>query len=417
MRLNAQIFSRVSVISLLAFSMASTGQAVSNWDVPSSELAKKIIERVGNQSTVTVAIRNASSLGEDDAADAGGAIRAALGRQTIQLVEEGQAKLEVLVTLSENFQSYLWIAEIQNEGSRDVVMVQVDKPQSDTSGPAPVTLMLQKIPLLVREEPILDVALLEPFSTDPERLVVLGPENIAIYQRSGTGIVLQTSARILHGNTWPRDIRGRIIRQPSGIFKAYLPGVNCNATITPSLSVDCHASDEPWPLMAGDSNDASAPFVSDRNYFDGHVRLQNGEEMIIPPFFAATVVGTVTVVGSESQIWAVSGVDGRTQFYGPRLQNSSISDTWGSELASIHTGCASGHQILADHLIDPSGTDSIEAYELTNRTAVAVSAQADFSGPIIALWPSSGEPAATAISQNIKTDRYEAFRIVVACSR
>ena len=411
MRRSLQILSRVGVVSLLAFSLTSTGQALSNWDVPSAELAKKIVEHVGTQSTVTITERNASSLGEDDVAEAGRAIRAFLGRQGIRLAERGQARIEVRVTFSENVQQYLWIAEIQNESSREVVMVQADKPQAETPQPAPVTLMLQKTSLLVREEPILDARLLESSSTDPERLVVLGPDDIAIYQRSGTGAVLQRTAPISHNNTWPRDIRGRIVRQPGGIFEAYLPGVKCKAETTPTLNVECHASDEPWPLMAGESNEAGAQFVSDRNYFDGHVRLQNGEEMTIPPFFAAAVLG------SESRTWAVSGLDGRTQFYGQRLQSSPFLETWGSELAGIKTGCGSGWQILANHLRNSSGTDSLQAYEMTNHAAVAVSAQVEFPGPIIALWPSTGEPAATAISHNLRTDRYEAFRIVVACGQ
>jgi hypothetical protein len=387
------------------------GQAMSNWDAPSTELARKIVERVGNQSTVTVTVRNASSLGEDDVAEAGRALRAILSRQGIQLAERGQAKIEVRVTFSENIQQYLWIAEIQNESSRDVAMVQVDKPQAETPQRAPVTVMLQKTPLLVRDEPILDATLVESSPAGPERVVVLGPDDIAIYQRPGTDAVLQSSARISHNNTWPRDIRGRIVRQPDGIFEAYLPGVKCNAETTPRLSVECHASDEPWPLMAGEPNEASAQFVSDRNYFDGHVKLQYGEEMTIPPFFAAAVLG------SESRTWAVSGVDGRTQFHGQRLQNSSISETWGSELAGIKTTCGSDRQILANHRANSSGTDSLQAYELSNRTAVAVSAQVEFPGPIVALWPSSGEPAATAVSHNLKTDRYEASRIVVACGQ
>jgi hypothetical protein len=411
MRLSLPIFSHVSIVSLLALSTTSTGHAMSNWNAPSAELASKIAEHVGTQSTVTVTVRNASSLGEDDVAEAGRAIRAMLSRPGIQFAERGQAKIEVRVTFSENVQQYLWIAEIQNESSRDVVMVQVDKPQAETPQPAPVTLMLRKTPLLVREEPILDATLLESTLTDPERVVVLGPDDIAIYQRLSTDAVLQSSARISHNNTWPRDMRGRIVRQPGGIFEAYLPAVKCKAETTPALSVECHASEEPWPLMTGGSNEASAQFVSDRNYFDGHVRLQSGEEMTIPPFFAAAVLG------SESPTWAVSGLDGRTQFYGQRLQNSSISETWGSELAGIKTGCGSGRQIVANHLANSSDTDSLQAYEVSNRTAVAVSAQIEFPGPIIALWPSSGEPAATTVSHNPKTNRYEAFRIVVACGQ
>ncbi len=384
---------------------------MSNWDGPSAELAKQIADHVDKQSTVTVTARNASSLSEDDVAEASRAIRATLGRHGIQLAEGEQAKIAVRVTFSENVQQYLWIAEIQKESARDVVMVPVDKLQTETPQPTSVTLTLRKIPLLVREEPILDTASLEPASTESERLVILGPDDIAIYQRSGAGAVLQKSAQIPHNSNWPRDMRGRIVRQPDGVFVAYLPGVKCNAETTPTLSVECHTSDDSWPLMAGELNEASAQFVSNRNYFDGHVRLQNGEEMTMPPFFAAAVLQ------SESRTWAVSSLDGRTQFYGQKIQNASVSETWGSELAAIQTGCGSGWQILANRLSSSSGTDFLQAYEMSNRAAVAVSTPVEFPGPIVALWPSSREPAATAVSHNLKTDRYEAFRIVVACGQ
>jgi hypothetical protein len=133
--------------------------------------------------------------------------------------------------------------------------------------------------------------------------------------------------------------------------------------------------------------------------------------MTISPFFAAAFLQ------SESRTWAVSNLDGRTRFFGQRLQNPSISETWGSELAGIKTGCGSGWQILTNRLANSSSTDSLQAFEISNRSAVAVSAQVAFPGPIVALWPSSGEPAATAVSHNLKTDRYEAFRIVVACGQ
>jgi hypothetical protein len=97
---------------------------------------------------------------------------------------------------------------------------------------------------------------------------------------------------------------------------------------------------------------------------------------------------------------------------------------WGSDLAAVRSGCGAGVQVLADAAggqaqgsAQGAAQDSLRAYEINGREAVAVSAAIAFDGSVSALSASSGASgdgaAATAIVRN--GNEYEVWRVALGC--
>jgi len=71
--------------------------------------------------------------------------------------------------------------------------------------------------------------------------------------------------------------------------------------------------------------------------------------------------------------------------------------------------------VLVTKASDAGEPDSIQAFEIAGRRAVAVSAPVGFLGPITALWPIADESAALAVSRSLTTGQYAAFSLSITC--
>jgi hypothetical protein len=223
---------------------------------------------------------------------------------------------------------------------------------------------------------------------------------------------------------WPRDLRGHL-RASGGGFKAYLPGVACSGVLAPSLTVDCHPSDEPWTLDAGARGVLLAAFAAGRNYFDGRVSAANGIHKTLAPFYSAAPAEE-----NGHEYWLLAMLDGRTQIFDAALDPvggaaggvaGSVAGgvavsaaAWGSDLAGTGARCGGGSQTLATKAGDAREPDAVRAFGLVDRTPVPLSAPLDLPGPVTALW-SLGGNGALAVVADLATGRYQAYVITVNC--
>ena len=159
------------------------------------------------------------------------------------------------MTLSENTAGYLWVAEIGHDDSWDVVMVQM--PLLAPNQPAPAALGLRRTPLWTRTELMLDVV-----PTGDGGLLVLGGDSVSLYRVQEREWQLAGSAPLTQSHPWPRDLRGRLVVEADGSFRAYLPGVQCSGPMQPQLQPRVPGSDDPWPL----SPEVNGFFSSRRNF-------------------------------------------------------------------------------------------------------------------------------------------------------
>lgn len=438
------------------------------WNEAAGALAAKIMEHAPAGNALALTVKNSSSLEDDQVVQVRRALRSQLRNLKARLTTTRQAKADVLVTLSENTEGYLWIAEIRPHPSptaparnvpNPVVMVAVSRASSNEV-PSAEPLSIRKTRLYQQREPILDVAVLGNLPSDTAnspvpatgaaRILVLGLDSVSLYEKvsatqdggkgNWTWRRLET-APLTRPRPWPRDPRGRIVVRTDNQFDVYASGVKCSGSVEPALTLECHESDDPWPLTSAvpaadpvqpaTSAPPAAYFTADRNFFDGRVKLDNDHEMKAPPFLAIVVIpqnaalhaglppapGRAPAAAIGPPGWVVSGLDGRAQLLNSAAEAVANVGGWGSQIVAIQSSCGNGWQVLATQSRDLNETDALQAYEIVNRKPIPVSTPVELPGPITEMWPLAGGSEALAIVHNLPTDTYEALRISISCGQ
>lgn len=118
-------------------------------------------------------------------------------------------------------------------------------------------------------------------------------------------------------------------------------------------------------------------------------------------------------------LWLFAGTNGQTHLV-DGMTDQAAKLGLGSDIASVKPACGTGWQVLATSAEDRNlqqDSDSVRAYEITDRELVPVSSPLDFSGEITALWAEAKGNSAIAVVQSRETGEYEAFRLAVGCSQ
>ncbi len=410
--------------------------SATDWSGPEEQLARKIAAATG-PGAVAVTVGNRSSLGRRDQEVIQNGLLSALERLGVRFVPAEQAAATVIISLSENAASYVWVAQIhQGTGEGAVVMVSAARPEGSVAARDSMPLTLNRILLWSQEDPILDVAVLQE-SPAPTHIAVLDPDKISLYRMQSGKWQQEQVLPIVHARPWPRDPRGRLISSRDHLFDVFLPGVICRSAATLPLTLNCHESDDPWPLTGGmqngvassafpgggsssvpagaDASGASRPpmkgfFAPTRNFFTGALTPAIGKFTTAPKFYSAAPLPrdkyTLWLFAStDDQVHLIDGVSDQTAKLG-----------WGSDLTSVKTSCGAGWQVLATAPANDVG-DFVRAYEFPDRDPVAVSAALEFAGPVTALWTESRSDSAVVVSRSLETGSYEAFRLALSCSQ
>jgi len=401
-------FSRLTSSLLLTICFVATSVSYANeWAAPEQELARKIAAVTG-PGAIAIEVTNRSSLPKKDVDQISQGLRVQLEALGARAVKPEQAAATVQVSLSENLQSYVWVAEI-HQGAGDFSVEMVSTPRQDSAmfvrEASPLT--IRKVPLWSQEERILDVAVLEE-GANPSHLAVLDPDKVALYRFADGHWQKEQVIEVTHARPWPRDMRGRLVLRQDHLLDAYLPGVFCQSSNSVPLTLACRASDDPWPLSS--QFPLGGFFAPTRNYFTGVLSSGIGKQTSTMKFYSAAPLPRPNYT-----LWMFATVDGQFHLLdGITDQVSRLN--WGSDVASVKSSCGSGWQVLVARPGD-NAVDSLRAYELPDRDPVAVSPALDFTGGITALWSEAKGTSAVAVSRNAETGNYEAFRLAVACGQ
>ena len=408
-RMHSPLTSRLLfwVFVLALFSAPAKAQ---NWTGAEEQLAGKIVSATGPK-TMALEVVNRSSLSGATTDDIRRNLLTQLAVLGVRFVAAEQASVNVRVSLSDNLQSYIWVAEIrQCTNPTSIVMVTLPR-----TGPVPVerqatAMMLQKISLWSQPERILDVAVIDG---NPARMLVLDTNGVTPYRIQNSHWQPEPLLPIAHLRPWPRDLRGRLV--PGGdknplFVDVYMPGVHCRTSTSTPPAMTCNESDEPWPV--GPVFPAlNASFTPARNYFGGALSPGVGKLTTAPPFYSAAPVPRDQVTW-----WLLASVSGQVHLLDGVTDQVIEKLAWGSDIASVRSGCGLGWQTLAAGS-GQGRSDSMQAFEVSGREPVAVSASLEMGGAITALWTESGSTSAVAVVHNLETGRYEANRITLSCGR
>ncbi len=418
---------------LFLFPLRMLGFPTTNWIDPERQLAQKIVAITG-PGAVALTIDNRSSLNKKESDIIGDGLRSALETLGLRFVAADRAAGSVAITLSENQTCYVWVAEIhQAAGESTVVMVSTPRPEGTSASRDSAPLVLRKTPLWQQKESILDVAVLEE-NAIPTHIAVLTPEQVTLYRWRGDKWEPEQALAVSHARPWPRDLRGRLILAKDHLLDVYLPGIVCRTISGGAPSLTCRESDDPWPLAGrslgnGTGTDAmpgsngmtltpslNAFFAPARNFFTGVVSPRTGNFSTVPKFYSLAFVPRDKYIiwifaASDGQIHMIDGMSDVT------LKQGSDKRAWGSDLATVHTSCGAGWQVLAVSGGEDDSKDSVQAYELPDRDPIAVSATVELPGEVTSLWTEGNGQSAIAVAQHRDTGEYEAFRLSLSCGQ
>jgi hypothetical protein len=387
-----------AVLSALLF-FCSGAKAADDAGGAARELVRKTVAFAGKGAPVAVTWRNLASL-ESPAAQARTAFEDALQEAGLRTGDISSV-VEAHITVSENASQFLLVEEA-SKGEEHQVWIAFWK-RSETAAALPAGVTLEKKLVLEQAEQILDIAF------PSTGMLVLSPSSITLYARNGAQWEAQRTVPLAIAKPWPADLRGRLRLKGTG-FQTLLPGIACDGTTEPSLTAECHASDEAWVLESGRRDLLLADFAGTRNYFDGRVITQAGQRKTVPPFYSAASV--------ESQgrtLWLLAAIDGRIQMFDAALDPAGPTTIqWGSDIAGTDAPCGTGSQVLATRPGDRGQPDTIQAFTMAGRTPHPLAEPLDFPGPVLGLWTSGGN-SATVMVRDLRTGKYSAYAVTVVC--
>ncbi len=401
-------FLRVAfLLSLVISSWSYCRAAATNLVEGEEELTVRILGLTG-PGTMAVEFVNRSSLTPKDAEEIRRAVLAKLADRGAHLVAAEQAAATVRISLSEDLQNYVWIAEVhQGLSDAPAILVSLPRPDVQSAQAEAALLVLHKALLWSQEDRILDAAVIDG---NPAHMAVLDANRVTIYKLQNSGWHAEQALPIAHSKPWPRDLRGRLVLRKDHLFDAYLPGVFCRSSANAPLTMTCDHSDDPWPIGLENSS-LNAFYAGSRNFFTGALAPGIGKQTAAPAFYSAAALPR-----ENYTLWLFAATDGRLHLLDGMADQSTGKLNWGSEIAALRSDCGSGWQVLASGNAEGS-KDTLRAFEFADRDPIAVSQPLEFSGTITALWTDSTGSSAVAVARDPQTERYEAFRITLACNR
>lgn len=319
-------------------------------------LAAKIAAVLPAREDVSCEIRNVSSLLPDAVARIDQAVRTGLYEQGVRFAANG-AEVSVVVTLSENLKNLVWTAEVHKGESSQVVLITVERASQDraVSTAMPVTIHSEKF--WEGQERILDAG---EASNGAGKfwLVLLLPEGVRIQDKQ-KGVAAMTEIKSLQSAN--RDPWGNLNVEPGGKSIGILLAPRmCIVNLETLDFSGCLSPVEP----------SSAPL-------GGRI-----------PVIFDIAPGGAPPPGKGTMI----------------------------EMQPV---CGRGDEFLATGGRDYTQADSVQVFEIraggTATSAVAVSSELDFPGPVMALH--SVSPTPRAVVRNLTTGNYEAYRLSFTCGQ
>jgi hypothetical protein len=395
------VFSRLRIFFPAILLWVVVTAFAQSYDQQAKGLAQKVAAGLKPREAAFLSFHNISTMNPSDVNAAHTSLERELRALGVPLAAPSQGGIEVSVTLSEGLEDSVWVAEIRRADGPEVVMEV--RPRPPAMGAAMPSMTVEKKLLLENDQQILDLAPM------PRELLVLDSEAVSVYENDANGWQRKLAVRIPAARPGPRDLRGRLMVQGDA-YQAYLPGLTCHGNAAGGLGISCR-DESLWPLGTGPGMLGFAQFAPSRNFFDGRIVTSNGSQKSLPAFFSAASVET-----RGDRMWALAGTDTRTHLYSATLENAGGWTGWGSDIAGVESDCGERSQLLATSSGDGTVTDSVAAYEIVGGSPQPVGEAVSFPGPVTALWPASERGVAFAVSRDLKTGRYAAFRLAITCA-
>jgi hypothetical protein len=324
------------------------------WNDAVARLASKIGSVAGPQKTISLTVKNISSLTDADMTAISQALKAELTRLGFALENESSAETQAEVTFSEAEEGYIWVADLRRGSTEQLEIVAAPKGEEVPRSEPSTMLVLERKLVWQQVTSFLDFAVqTNPvgFSSgfvilEPKRLVFYSSADLRNWRTSQVVAIPSPKPR-------PRDIFGSIDEQ------------NGNAYLGP------------------------AGFV-----FRPNVRCTGGFDY-------------------PQRVQCSSWSDNRLVLtVHPRVPAHEQSDS-----VLLWDRCGDNSVVLATGNGDWTQPDTIQGYLVSTPTGVAVPSGTAiaFDGPVTALQREGRENEARVVVHNLKAGKYEGYLVTATC--
>jgi len=388
----------------------ATGPAMPlEWANRVGTLAGQIAEAVRPSKVISLEVQNISSLGATDVEMIRHGLQQELSRRGIRIEPGG---LDVKVTLSENIERFVWIAEVRRKDEATVFIASLEGKATANSPVARHSVVLQREVVWQQTEPMMDFLVADVAPEGLPVMFVLEAKRIVSYRKEKGSWNAAETFPVPVPDHRPRDLRG-LADAFEELFSFQLSDANCEGAAAQKFELTCKKGSPPaWPILSGGQDRGSMNIVSNRNYFDGDLDVYGDVETHEPPFYSIAVMRRMK--GSQ---WILAELDGKSRKYDESLKATAAYSGWGDEIVAVAPGCGNDWQILASAAGDWTEPDRLRSYDVAKDAAVADSEPLEFSGPILALWPLLDARTVRVVSKNLQTGMYEASVVTASCSQ
>jgi hypothetical protein len=234
--------SRRAILFLFALIMGIPGVVRSaTLDDSAREFARKIAAALPSRENVAWEIHNLSSLPADEAARVEQTLKAELQNQNVS-APDGGAPIAVVVTLSENVNSYVWTAEIHRAENLQIAVMSFPRPLENRIVSNAVLTTLHGEKIWEWPERIVDVT----FALLPnheQRMIVLLPDGLLITKAEPGATFKKVEFPPAAANV-DREPAGNL-RQVGNRVESVLNGQECDVDFDAGTLVRCYTPPAP----------------------------------------------------------------------------------------------------------------------------------------------------------------------------
>jgi hypothetical protein len=357
-------------------------------------LARKVWASI-HGSSVSLEFRNLSSLPSAEFASVSTAFREELQRRGVKFVD-ADAALNLIVSVTQNPTEYLGVVQIHRKENTETILEPIGLVKGPAMPEPAFHIALHRELLFSQDSPILDFVV----DKGSKHAYALGVEEISSYEWREEQWMLAGVEHLPTHRPPERAARGSYSNvgiDPQGV---YLPGEFCRISPADAKGWSCESSNAHLPLKVT----SPAGMAS--------------QEMV-------TWISAAQIETEGKTKVVVIGQDGLARLYEEGPVPVAVFSNWGSEIASVYSGCGSGWQLLVTGKGDWTTSDAIQAMDIKERRAQSVSAALEFPGPITVLRTPGTRPlenaaanaTAVAVDRNLQTGRYEAYQLSITCSK
>src|SRR5205823_1198271 len=160
--------------------ISALAQWAQNATTPEAQLVQRVLDRIGSPTSISLSFSNVSSFPATEIERSRREIEHQFRLHGVRPAAPEQAVVSVIVTFSENIRGTVWLAEILEGQTRDVLIFPVAKTFSALPG-SQNTISLQSRLILSQDSPILDFVELPAANPAERQVLALSPDKLVLY--------------------------------------------------------------------------------------------------------------------------------------------------------------------------------------------------------------------------------------------